>query len=129
ADRFPQRGGALGDGLLQVLRVLSELSLGLEERRFGPFALGNVLNAQKDHLRAASSVLEHASIDQKGAAPDLFKVLRDFEVVEETAAGDDILHQFAQPGNIPLAVAQLKNRAALRFRRRDLEGAVERVVG
>src|SRR5207247_10496697 len=85
ADRFPQRSRALGDGLFQGLRVLLELLLGLDERGFGPFALGNVLNAQKNHLRPALSALKQASIDEKGAVSDLSKSVLNFEVVKEIA--------------------------------------------
>src|SRR5439155_17815625 len=70
-----------------------------------------------------------ASIDKKRSEPDFFKIVRDLELVKEIASGDDIFQQFAQFGNFPLAVAQLKNRAAFGFRRRDLERVVERLVG
>ena len=129
ADGLPQRSRALGDGHFQGLRVLLELLLGLGERRFGPLALGYVLNAQKNHLRPALSALKQASIQHKGAVSDLSKAVLNFEVVKEIAPQDDIFHQFAQFGNVPLPIAQLKNQAAFRFRRRDFEGVVERLVG
>src|SRR5439155_17320532 len=90
--------------------------------------------AQKNHLRRTFLVHARllqgvASKDQKGTASDLSKVVLNFEVVKGIASQDDIFHQFAQLGYIPLPIAQLKNQAALRFRRRGFEGVVECLVG
>ena len=59
----------------------------------------------------------------------LLEVVRDLEVIEDTTARQNVFQQFAEPRNVPLAIAQLVDQAARRVRRRDLERVVERLVG
>ena len=57
--------------------------------------------------------LELAGIEQHHPAADHREGVLQLEVVEDGALGDDILEQGPQVGDVPLAVAQLVDEAAL----------------
>ncbi len=52
-----------------------------------------------------------------------------FEIVEDGTLGDDVFEQPPQGGDVPLAVAQLVNKAPFGLRGRDVERLVEGAVG
>src|SRR5712691_4242122 len=81
---------------------------------------GDVLDAKENSVRRAVSG-QPAAIEQHGAAADVFKLVSHLEVIEEAVPGQDVFQQLAQPGNLPLAVAELKNQAAFGFGWRNLE--------
>ena len=51
-----------------------------------------------------------------------------FEVLEVLVGGQDVFQEYPQAGDIPLAVAYLKDEAAFRLRGEDFEGPVKGVV-
>jgi hypothetical protein len=102
--------------------------LAFARRRLRSQEFANVLDAQENPRGLDGRFIEPAGVEQHGARADGFKVVGDLEVVKETVAGQDLFQQFAQTGNVPLAIAQFINQPALRFRRRNVERAVERSV-
>ena len=73
--------------------------------------------------------LELAGVEQHHPAADGREGVLELEVVEDGALGDDVLEQGPQVGDVPLAVAQLVDEAALGLRGRDVERLVEGAVG
>ena len=71
----------------------------------GVLPLGHVFDREENHLRRAVVPFQPPGVEQHRAPPDLWKVVRDLEVVEEAVAGQNVFEQDAQFGNIPLLVA------------------------
>lgn len=107
---------------LQLLR-LNELML------VPPPALGDVFNAEEDARGHALDAGHAAAADHHGAAADVFKVMRDLEVVEGFFLRDDLFEQLAQFGNVPLAVAEAIDQPAFSPPGRNFESLVEGLVG
>ena len=57
--------------------------------------------------------LEFASIEEHHPAADHRESVVEFEIVEDGAFGNDVLKQGPQVGDVPLAVTQLIDKAAL----------------
>ncbi len=73
--------------------------------------------------------LELAGVQEHHPAADGREGVLELEVVEDGALGDDVLEQGPQVGDVPLAVAQLVDEAALGLPGRDVERLVEGAVG
>ena len=73
--------------------------------------------------------LELAGIEQHHPPADGRERVLELKVVEDRALGDDVLEQGPQVGDIPLAVAQLVDQAALGFVGRDMKRLIESAVG
>src|SRR5687768_2979370 len=73
--------------------------------------------------------LELAGVEQHHPAADYREGVVELEVVEDGAFGDDVLKEGPQVGDVPLAVAQLVDEAALGLAGRDVEGLVESAIG
>ncbi len=93
-----------------------------------PPPLGDVLHRQDQQL-AVVARLELARVEQHHPAADGREGVLELEVVEHGALGDDVLEQGPQVGDVPLAVAQLVDEAALGLSGRDVERLVEGAVG
>ena len=67
-------------------------------------------------------------IQEHHAAADLLEVVLDPEVLDVAVNWKHFLKEFAQGRHVPLTVAELVDRAALRLFRPNLESSVERRV-
>ena len=123
-----QRGVEDQQGLAH--RVDDVLGVGFDglQIRLGAPPLGHVLHRQDQQL-AVVARLELAGVEQHHPAADGREGVLELEVVEDGALGDDVLEQGPQVGDVPLAVAQLVDEAALGLRGRDVERLVEGAVG
>src|SRR5438105_2608359 len=97
-------------------------------------------NASSARLRSVTSPIARTSnspwwpawslrVEQHHPAADGREGVLELEVVEDGALGDDVLQQGPQVGDVPLAVAQLVDQAALGLPGRDVERLVEGAVG
>ena len=113
---------------LALLKIALCKRPGFEQRFFRPLARGHVLHGQDQQL-AVVARLELAGVEQHHPAADDREGVLELEVVEDGALGDDVLEQGPQVGDVPLAVAQLVDEAALGLLGRDVERLVEGAVG
>ena len=90
-----------------------------------PLALGEVDHAEQDQLRA----IERPRVEHHRAPSDAFELVLDLEVRELAPLWQDLRQALMQFRNVPLQVAQLRQRPALRHVRGDLERFIERGVG
>ncbi len=89
---------------------------------------GHVFHGQDQQL-AVVARLELAGVQEHHPAADGREGVLELEVVEDGALGDDVFEQGPQVGDVPLAVAQLVDEAALGLPGRDVERLVEGAVG
>ena len=113
---------------LALLKIALCSAPAFEQRLFRPLARGHVFHGQDEQL-AVVARLELAGVEQHHPPADDREGVLELEVVEDGALGDDVLEQGPQVGDVPLAVAQLVDEAALGLRGRDVERLVEGAVG
>ncbi len=113
--------------------LLTQQLLGLfEQNCFFPFdrtPFGDVRERQQDRHHGAGLVDDLAGVQQHDPAPDARKDMVDLEVIHGGAVGKDGLQQQPQRRDVPLAIAQVVEQAALGLAGNDLEGLVERTAG
>jgi hypothetical protein len=97
-------------------------AVGLLQRSLVAFAFGDIAGGGKHSL-------ELASIEEHHPAPDHREGVVKFEILEDGAFGNDVFQQGPQVGDIPLAVTQLIDQAALGLLVRNVKGLVEGAVG
>ena len=68
---------------------------------------------------------EAAGVEQHAPRADRREVVLDLEVMDGDLPGDRLLQQRPQAGDVPLAVAEVVDEAALRLLLRDVERPVE----
>ena len=126
----PDAQGGVEDQQRLAHRVDDVLGVGFDglQIRLGAPPLGHVLHRQDQQL-AVVARLELAGVEQHHPAADDREGVLELEVVEDGALGDDVLEQGPQVGDVPLAVAQLVDEAALGLPGRDVERLVEGAVG
>ena len=73
--------------------------------------------------------LKLAGVKQHHAAADSREGVLELKVLEHGAFGNDVLEQCPQVGDVPLAISQLVDEAALTLPGRDVERLVELAVG
>ena len=82
---------------------------------FRPLAFGDVLDGQQDQVRLAVHRLKTAGVEKHGLAANRREVVFNLIVVDGMVVGQDFIQHAPQLGNVPLAVAQLVDEAALRL--------------
>src|SRR6185436_11787192 len=92
-------------------------------------ALSDVVDAEENALRRAIGVIKPAGVQEHGAGANALQMVSHFEIVERGISWEDLLEQLAQRRNVPLAIAEFVDEAALRFGGSGAEGLVKGGVG
>jgi hypothetical protein len=90
--------------------------------------LGYIMNAQENSRGMATDTAQSASVEQHGASADTWKLVSDLEIIEGTVLGQDVFQQLAQPGNIPLVVANVVNQPPFGLHWLNFECSVKRLI-
>jgi len=114
-------GGTLNDQTVPFAAV-TELDL-------GPPAVGDVLDREQNHLGFVPLTPELAGVEDHPPPAEALEDVVDFEVAERVVPGEDLFEECPEPGDVPLAVAQLVDEPAVGLLGNDAEGAVEGAVG
>ncbi|MDZ3835857.1 MAG: hypothetical protein U0S49_00590 [Rhodospirillales bacterium] len=85
----------------------AETVLARAARLLPPGALGDVLDGEQDELQ----MIDPAGVEQHHPAADLLEPVLDDEAVEAVVVREHGLQELAQPGDVPLAVAEFVDEA------------------
>ena len=116
-----QGGTAFLHALFQHGQPLLHGILGLLARRA-------ILDGQQDQRLLGRPVGDLAGIEPQHLPPEAREVVLHHKVLDDRVVRQDVLQELAQGGDVPVAVAQVIEQAALSLGGRDLEHRVERAV-
>ena len=99
--------------------------------RFGPSALGRVLDGEQDLPRSGCVAVpvQPSRVQEHRPRPDAFEGMLDQEIGYLIVLRPDIFQQPAQLRNVPLSVAEFEDQLALGRIAGYVEGLVERPIG
>ncbi len=84
----------------------------LARRLFRLPALGDVVDGQQNPIGSDGGVAQAAGVEQHRALAQLRELMVHLEIIESVILREDFLEQRPQPGNVPLAIAQVVNEPA-----------------
>ena len=100
----------------EVLDLLDQRAIPILTRPhffLAPLAFGDVLNGEQDHVRLAVHRLEAAGVEQHVPTPESGEGVFNLDVFNGVAVAQDLGQQRPRLGDVPLAVAQVVDEAAL----------------
>src|SRR5580698_1908432 len=89
---------------------------------------GGILDIQQNQLLSRLG-FDAAGVEHHASRAEMRKIVAYFEILHPTIVGENIFQQLAQPGNVPLPIAQVVDGTVLGVFARDLETPVESWVG
>ncbi len=111
-----------------VDNALGQLPVQLAFRPRGAF-LADILDRQQDRALVQTGLGDLAGIDQHGAPADGGEVVIHLEPLDRFQVGQQAFQQDVHGGNVPLAIAQPEDMAALGFRLAGAEHLIKGAVG
>src|ERR1043166_3327531 len=109
---------------MPVLQLLGEACLNIMD----PPPFGHIFHGQNKCL-SEIRCYQTACIQQNHTPPDIGEIMFDLIIVKNRSLWNDILQKCPQSGDIPLAISELINQAALRLDSRHAKGLVKSPVG